>query len=109
MADTFTTSGFSNWKNALGKAGGLTKHAASQSHLLSAKNHESFKRVREANSNVINKLDHGRVIQIRKNRDRLIKICSTLHLLARQMISFRGHDENNRYIHVEYCPRNRQE
>ncbi|CAF4244083.1 unnamed protein product [Rotaria magnacalcarata] len=38
----------------------------------------------------------SRSIQIRKNRDRLIKICSTLHLMARQMISFRGHDESER-------------
>ena len=37
-----------------------------------------------------------RAIQIHKNRDRLIQICSTLRLLARQVISFRGHEENEK-------------
>ncbi|CAF3579463.1 unnamed protein product [Rotaria socialis] len=36
-------------------------------------------------------------MQIRKNRDRIIKICATLRFLARQMVSFRGHEENEKY------------
>ena len=55
---------------------------------------------KKTNSNVLNKLDSSRSIQIRKNRDRLIKICSTLNLSARQMISFRGHDESERYVEM---------
>ena len=96
FTDAFTTSGFSNCKNALGKDGGLMKHASSQSHVLSMKSYQSFKHIQDTDSTVINRLNHGRTVQIRKNRDRLIKICSTLHLLARQMISFRGHDENEK-------------
>ena len=60
------------------------------------KSYQSFKHIQDIDSIVINRLNHGRTVQIRKNRDRLIKICSTLHLLARQMIGFREHDENEK-------------
>lgn len=98
-ADTsFTITGFNNWKKALTKQSGLIKHASSQSHITAAKNYVSYKQQQETNSNVIKQLDSSRAIQIRRNRDRLIKICSTLRLLARQMISFRGHEENTQYV-----------
>jgi len=96
--DAFSTSGFNNWKKSLEKGGGLTKHALSQSHIIATKNYLSYKQREESDSSVIKKLDSGRAIQIRKNRDRLIQICSTLHVLARQMISFRGHEENQQYV-----------
>ena len=91
--DAFSTTGFNNWKNSLGKAGGLTKHVLSQSHLVSTKNYQSFKLGSQTSSNVMNRLDNHRAVHIAKNRQRLAKICSTLHLLARQMVAFRGHDE----------------
>ena len=72
---------------------GFKKHASSQSHIVASKNYESFKLRRQTNTTVIDKLDSGRAQQIRRNRGRLIKICSTVHLLAKQMISFRGHEE----------------
>ncbi|CAF1525372.1 unnamed protein product, partial [Rotaria sordida] len=93
--DAFTTTGFNNWKRSLETNGGLLKHSQSQLHITSTKNYESYVLRQRNNSSVINQLDAGRVIHIRKNRDRLIKICSTLHFLARQMISFRGHRENS--------------
>jgi Domain of unknown function (DUF4371) len=98
--DAFTTTGFNNWKRSLETNGGLIKHSLSQSHITATKNYESYVLRQRTNSNVINKLDANRVIHIRKNRDRLIKICSTLHFLARQMISFRGHKENLQYIYI---------
>ena len=96
--DTFATSGFSNWKKSLDKAGGLLKHESSQSHIIATKNYLSYKQRQETDCSVVKKLDSSRAIQIRKNRDRLIKICSTLHVLARQMISFRGYEENQQYV-----------
>ena len=101
LADAFTTSGFNNWKNALGKTGVLTKHALCQSHVLSTENFTSYKRREQTSSSVVNRLDDARVGQIRKNRERLKKICSTLHLLARQMIGFRGHREDERYTIIQ--------
>ena len=74
------------------KTSGLIKHASCQAHIIATKNYLSYKQQQETNSNVLKSLYSCRTIQIRKNRDRLIKICSTLRLLARQMISFRGHE-----------------
>ncbi|CAF1143733.1 unnamed protein product, partial [Rotaria sordida] len=96
-SDTFSTSGFNNWKKALQKDTGLIKHALSQSHIIATKHYLSSKQREETNSSVIKKLDSGRAFQIRKKRDRLVQICSTLHFLASQMISFRGHEENEQY------------
>ncbi|CAF4942929.1 unnamed protein product [Rotaria sp. Silwood1] len=93
---------FNNWKKALQKDTGLIKHALSQSHIIATKNYLSYKQREETDSSVIKKLDSGRAIQIRKNRDRLVKICSTLHFSASQMISFRGHQENKQYVNSIY-------
>ncbi len=69
---------------------------------MQQKNYLSCKQREETDSSVIKKLDSSRAIQIRKNRDRLVKISSTLHFLARQMISFRSHEENEQYINSAY-------
>ena len=99
-SDMFSTTAFNNWKKALERNAGLMKHVSSQSHIIATKNYESYREREKTNSNVLNKLDFSRSIQIRKNRDRLIKICSTLHLMTRQMISFRGHNESERYVEM---------
>ena len=104
--DSFSTAGFNNWKKSLQKDSGLIKHALSQSHVIATKNYLSYKQREETDSSVIKKLDSGRAIPIRKNRDRLIKICSTLHVLARQMISFRGHEENEEYVNSTHFWKN---
>ncbi|CAF1263221.1 unnamed protein product [Adineta ricciae] len=96
VRDAFSTSGFNNWKKALDNRAGLIKHASSSSHLTATKNYLSYKQREETCSNIVQKLDSGRTIRIRKNRDRLTKICSTLLVLSRQMIGLRGHVENER-------------
>ena len=98
--DSFTNTGFNNWKRALEKTSGLIKHASCQAHIIATKNYLSYKQQQETNSNVLKSLYSCRTIQIRKNRDRLIKICSTLQLLARQMISFRGHEESEKCVNL---------
>jgi len=75
----------------LQKGSGLIKRPLSESHVIATKNYLSYKQREETDSSVSKKLDFGRAIQIRKNRDRLIKICSTLHVLTRQMISLGEH------------------
>jgi len=97
VGDAFISTGFNNWKRSLESSSGLVKHSSCQSHIIATKNHESYLQSRATNSSVINKLDSSRLIHIRRNRDRLIKICSAIHLLSRQMISLRGHVENERY------------
>ncbi|CAF1442011.1 unnamed protein product [Rotaria magnacalcarata] len=45
-------------------------------------------------TSVINLLDKSRAELIKENRAKLMKICSTVLLCARQMIALRGHEEN---------------
>ncbi|CAF3965624.1 unnamed protein product [Rotaria magnacalcarata] len=94
--DSFTTVGFNSWKKALDKGSGFIKHASSQAHIIATKNYLTYKQQQGANSNVLKQLDSCRAIQIRRNRDSMTKICSTLRFLARQMIGFRGHEENEK-------------
>ncbi|CAF4263562.1 unnamed protein product [Rotaria sp. Silwood2] len=63
---------------------------------LSSSNEKTCKKPipSDINSNVLKQLDNSRAILIRKNRDRLVKISSTLLFLTRQIISFRGHQED---------------
>ncbi|CAF4427856.1 unnamed protein product, partial [Rotaria magnacalcarata] len=83
-------------EKALDKGSGFIKHASSQAHIIATKNYLAYKQQQGANSNVLKQLDSCRAIQIRRNRDRMTKICSTLRFLARQMIGFRGHEENEK-------------
>ncbi|CAF1465686.1 unnamed protein product [Adineta ricciae] len=76
--NAFTTTGFNNWKRALEATGGLLKYSQSKLHVTSTKNYESYVSQRQSNSNVMNKLDPGRVIHI-----------------PCQMIIFRDHRENS--------------
>jgi Domain of unknown function (DUF4371) len=92
--DAFSTIGFSKWKKALDKASGLIRHASSQCHMIATANYLSHKQREASSSNILQKLDSSRTTHIRKNRERLSKICSTLLLLARQMVGLRGHDES---------------
>ncbi len=96
IGGTFTGCGYNNWKRALKHGNGLQKHEQSQSHIVATKNFQSFKLRQELQVNVINSLNSGRNLLVQRNRDRLIKIASTLLLLAQQMIAFRGHDENEK-------------
>lgn len=96
IGDAFTSCGYNNWKRALENGSGFQKHEQSQLHVIATKNFESFKLRQQLNLSVINSLDNGRNLLVRRNRDRLIKIASTLLLLAKQMIAFRGHEENEK-------------
>ncbi|CAF2085637.1 unnamed protein product [Rotaria magnacalcarata] len=96
--DSLTTVGFNSWKKALDKGSGFIKHASSQAHIIATKNYLTYKQQQGANSNVLKQLDSCRAIQIRRNRDSMTKICSTLRFLARQMIGFRGHEENEKCV-----------
>ena len=98
--DAFVTTGFNNWKKALDKTAGLTRHVSSQAHIIATKNYLTYKQQHVTDSSTLKQIRHDRAISIRKNRDRLIKISSTLLFLAQQMISFRGHEENETYVNL---------
>jgi len=96
QTDAFVNNGFKNWKKALDKSKGFDQHLKSHGHILAASNYATYQQRKQSQSNVINILDKGRIEQIRKNRERLTKIASTLLLCSRQGIGIRGHDESER-------------
>ncbi|CAF4092977.1 unnamed protein product [Rotaria sordida] len=63
-------------------------------HLTAVSNYNEFVIREKSKLTVINVADHGRVEQIRRNRERLIKIASAILLCERQMIPLRGHLEH---------------
>ncbi|CAF1489142.1 unnamed protein product [Adineta ricciae] len=94
QSDSFVTCGYDNWKLALVKERGFSKHASTATHIQASANYQEYVARSEHQMAVTNVLDHGRILQIQKNRERLMKIASTLHFCSRQMIAFCGHEEN---------------
>ncbi|CAF4290953.1 unnamed protein product, partial [Rotaria sordida] len=86
--------GFNNWKIVLEKKKGLKLHETSVAHLTAVSNYNEFAIREKSKLTVINVADHGRIEQIRRNRERLIKIASAILLCGRQMIPLRGHLEH---------------
>ena len=97
QSDSFLT-GYNNWKNALDKRNGFTQHETSVAHITAAANYEEYLAREKSKSTVMNIIDKGRLEQIRKNRERLIKIASTIFLCGRQLISLRGHEEHSQSV-----------
>ncbi|CAF4742728.1 unnamed protein product, partial [Rotaria sp. Silwood2] len=86
--------GYNNWKHALGKNRRFQLHETSTAHIQATSNHNQFRIREKSKETIINIMDKGRLEQIRKNRERLIKSSSVIHLCCRQMISLRGHEEH---------------
>ena len=78
----------------MAKDRGFPKHESSGAHIQANWNYQEYMLRSENQRTVANVLDHGRIAQIQKNRQRLMKIASTLLFCSRQMISFRGHTED---------------
>ncbi|CAF4453696.1 unnamed protein product [Rotaria socialis] len=93
QTDGFINNGFKNWKKALDKSKGFDQHLKRYGHILAASNYAAYQQREQSQSNVIHMLENGRVEQIRRNRQRLMKIASALLLCAKQGIGIRGHDE----------------
>jgi hypothetical protein len=91
--DSFSTTGFNGWKKALEKNSGFQKHSSGQSHTLAAANFHEYQSRIQSGTTVLNVFDNARVQLIRHNREKLIKISTTVLLCAKQMIALRGHNE----------------
>ena len=103
QSDSFTIGGFQNWRKALIKGYGFQKHEICISHIQATTNYQQYVTRSTNQTTVRDVLDRGRVEQIRKNRQRLVKIASALLFCAKQMISFRGHDETEKWAMQENC------
>jgi hypothetical protein len=97
QSDAFIN-GYNQWKYALENKRGLKQHETSAAHLTATAAYHEFLLREKTGSTVLNVADRGRNEQIRKNRDRLIKIASTILLCGRQMISLRGHEEHRESV-----------
>ncbi|CAF1366267.1 unnamed protein product [Rotaria sordida] len=86
--------GFCNWKKALDMKAGFKQHESSEAHVQAAVNYQQYLLRYNTQTSVINILDTGRSQQIKRNRDRISKIASTVLLCSRQMIALRGHCED---------------
>ena len=103
QSDSFIT-GFNSWKRALAKKKGFNQHETSVAHVTAAANYNEFLMREKLNLTPVDVIKKGRAEQIRKNRNRLIKISSTLLLCARQMIAIRGHEEHSESAHMKiFC------
>ena len=94
QSDSFVIGGYNNWKLALTKERGFSRHESRIAHIEAFSNFQEYILRSKNQTTVANVLDHGRITQIQKNRQRLMKIASTLLFCSRQMISFRGHTED---------------
>ena len=85
--------GFSNWKHALEKGRGVVGHANSIPHTVSSQIYTEYKRRTTTQQTVVAVYDSARAEIVRRNRAKICKVASVLHLCARQNIALRGHDE----------------
>ncbi|CAF1525059.1 unnamed protein product [Adineta ricciae] len=92
QSDAFVR-GFNSWKHAFGGKQGFFNHQNTQCHKAAEINYKQYIVRTKSDSTVVQVLGKSRNELIKRNREKLIKIISTLHLCARQMISLRGHEE----------------
>ena len=85
--DSFTKIGFKDWNHAIYK---FSQHLRSNEHAFSMSQFNSRK---SGDENICSKLVKVRKDQVIENRGSLSKIIRIILLLARQGLSFRGHNE----------------
>ena len=91
--NTFTTSGFKNWKNATGKSGKLEKHNTSERHhhaMLAWRDYEANVSQNRSIGSVLNK---QRAEQVVKNRHYIKTLLQIIKYCAFQEVAMRGHRE----------------
>lgn len=94
--EVFQSSGFSDWKNAMGsKRGMLLCHHNSEAHKEAAIRALSYKSVIEgAAPDISSCLSEAHKKQVKQNREILISIIDLVIVLGKRNISFRGHTWN---------------
>ncbi|CAF2139208.1 unnamed protein product [Rotaria magnacalcarata] len=92
QSDAFVR-GFSSWKNAFSSKQGFLSRQNTQCHKIAEINYKQYVARTKSSTNVLQVIDKSRNELVKRNREKLIKIVSTLHLCGRQMIATRGHEE----------------
>lgn len=108
MSQTFSTTGFSNWKKALEKQAGFSQHAESKAHISAEQAYKTFMTKKPVD--LILSEEKGRQLSqkqaaVKANRNVISRIFATVRFLAKLGLPFRGHNEEpssvNRGIFLE--------
>ena len=92
--ETFTKTGFSDWKHAMGKDGIIPCHDCCKTHMQAMVSWQEYAKNKESGTSVANRLDAARSQLITKNRHYLKTILEVLMVCSQQEIALRGHDES---------------
>ena len=90
----FTTTGFNDWKHALGKKGGLLKHSKSQVHAEAMLSWKYYIQMKRSNNSVADKIGSARAQHIAKNVHYIRTVAEVILLCGQQEIALRGHRES---------------
>ena len=93
--ETFTKTGFSDWKYAIGKDGIIPCHDCCKTHMqaICMVSWQEYANNKESGTSVANRLDAARFQLITKNWHYLKTILEFLMVCSQQEIALRGHDE----------------
>lgn len=86
----FVSTGYRNWKNAMGKRGHFIKHTYSRRYINSSAAWNDFKHNQQSQRSISSTLSHICMEQVKHNRKTIIEV--VLHS-AFQEIALRGHRE----------------
>ena len=91
--NTFTDTGFRDWKHATGKGGMLTVHDKCSAHISAMQAWSQYKLNAKHHTSIAQRMDSSRTQIITDNRHYLKALVQVLLLCALQEIGLRGHRE----------------
>lgn len=91
--NSFVTSGFTNWKKAIGNTGRFEKHNASERHQHAMSTWSDFTTNVSHNRSIASTLSTARQEQVQLNRHYMITLLHILKFCSFQEIALRGHRE----------------
>ena len=97
-SETFTKSGFCDWKHAMGKDGIIPCHDRCKTHMQAMVSWQEFVNNKTSGTSIADRLDAARSQLIAKNRHYLRTILEVLLLCSQQEIALRGHDESEKSL-----------
>ena len=92
----FTVTGYRNWKNAIGKAGVISRHNECQTHRDAMLSWEEYKRNSEKtnDTSIEHRLNSARMEAVSRNRHYIVSLIEILILCATENLALRGHRES---------------
>ena len=91
--ETFMTSGFCDWKHAMGKDGIISCHDRCKTHMQAMVAWQEYTKNKTSGTSITHRLDAARSQLIAKNRHYLKTILQVFLVCSQQEIALRGYDE----------------